>query len=98
MSGLSTQGAELLAATKKTSPEDADLVERFCRSKNGWRRNAVTAKRQYRQLCTIFKKAAEETGESRADILRRHGDALETVLRADLPNHFTLLFSFTFFW
>ena len=28
---------------------------------------AVTAKRQYRQLCTIFKNAAEETGESRAD-------------------------------
>ena len=68
------------------------LSESFFTSKSGWRRTPSTAKRQTKQLNNIFRKVTEVTGETQPDIiLRKHGDALEEVLRADLPDHTALV-------
>ena len=73
-------------------PENEDLVTRFQHSKSGWRRKSSTATRQALQLRNMFKKVSEVSGESRPDvIMRKHGDELEEVVRADLPGHTALV-------
>ena len=87
-----TQDAELIKRTEyPTEPKDT-LIKKFMERKSGWRRKPVTAKKQAKQLRSVFDKVTEVTGERRPDIfLRSHADQIEKVLHADLPGHTALV-------
>ena len=68
--------------------ESTDLVELFCRSKAGWRKKPTTARRQEKQLTTLFDTVKDRCGEGNPSvILRRQMDVVEELLLEKLPQH-----------
>ena len=57
------QDGELRVAASPNEGKDEDLVDKFKKSKAGWRRKPATAERQSHQLTNMFRKVSEVAGE-----------------------------------
>ena len=64
------------------------MVQKYAKSKTGWRKKPTTAIRQEKKINQVLQEAAERCGEvDPSQILRSHLDTVEEVLLARLPHH-----------
>ena len=68
--------------------KEKTLVEKFARSKSGWRQKPTTALRQERQLKNLFEEVETRCGESdQSKLIRQYLDTIEEILLEKLASH-----------